>query len=336
MRCHLLWSLLFLFLLSCTSKNERKPVLPPDPGSTAGKGEIVIHRYEKAIFSLDKQKLRAGLASIYPEYAFFLGKDWMDTMNLLRMYNYLNDPDIRNLYKLDSARFNDISSLKKGLEDAFGQFRRWYPETKLPVVYTYVSGLDIDMPVLYADSVLVLSLDLFLGGDVLAYAKAGIPEYKIMRYTPENILPSCMLAVAGSVIPRDEHNQNLLDQMVAAGKALYFLDVTLPDVKDRLKIGYTPAQMEWCSRNEGKIWEFLIENQLLYSSDSRVMSKLLVDAPFTSGFVKESPGRIGQWVGWQIVRAYMEENPSTSLKDLMNNTDGQSILKGSKYKPRKP
>ena len=335
MRNSILCLLLAVFLFSCTSKNGSSPVLPSGAGSNPDKEEVVIHRYEKAIFLLDKKNLRAEMSSLLPEFAFFMGKEWQDTMNILRMYNFLSDPQIQNLYRLETAKFPDVSFLKNGLEGAFGQLRKWYPEKHLPVVYTYISGLDIEMPVLYADTAMVVSMDLFLGSDVTAYVKAGIPEYKIIRFTPDYMLPLCMRAVADSIIRRDESRQTLLDQMISAGKALYFLDVTLPGVKDEYKIGYSRRQLDWCSSNEGNIWAFLIANQLLYSSDSRVVSKLLVDAPFTSGFVAESPGRIGEWVGWNIVRAYMEENPSTSLKELMNNTDGQSILKGSKYKPRK-
>ncbi len=319
-------------LASCNSKkaNNQRVSTPGTP-----REEIVIHRYEKALFTIDQRNLKAGLKNIYPEYAFFLGKEWEDTMNVLRIYNYMNDPNIRELYKLEAAKFPDVGFLKKGLEDAYSLYRKIYPEKPLPKVYTYISGLDIDRPIVFADTAMAVSMDLFLGSDVIAYAKAGIPEYKIERFTSDHILPVCMLTVAKSLISTDENKMTLLDQMVAAGKALYFLDVTLPEVKDEDKIGYSAAQMEWCKRNDGNIWSFLIANQLFYSSDPRATGKLIVDAPFTSGFVTESPGRLGEWIGWQIVRAYMEENPSTSLRDLMENTDAQSILKGSNYKPSK-
>jgi hypothetical protein len=299
------------------------------------KQPIEIHRYEKAIFNIDQNNLKSGLSHLYPEYKFFLGNDWQDTMNLLRMYNFITDKNIRELYDLVIKRYPDTVQLQKELQQAFDHIQYYYPERKLPVVYTFVSGLDFEFPVIYADTVMAISLDLFLGNDVIAYRKAGIPEYKIAVFTREHVLPECMLSVADSLVKRNENNQSLLDQMIAAGKALYFLDVVLTGTNDEIKIGYPVEKLKWCIENEGNIWAFLIGNQLLYSSDPQQTGKLMVDAPFTSGFVTESPGRLGEWIGWQIVRMYMKENPTVTLQDLMKDTDAQAILKGSKYKPQK-
>jgi hypothetical protein len=323
---------LSMVLFACKPVSTKKSVEAP---VAIKKKQIEIYRYEKAIFSLDVNNLASSLSKLSPRYDFFLGNDWQDTMNILRMYNFVSDKNIRGLYFLVTQRFPDTVQLQKDLKQAFDQVEKFYPEIKFPIVFTYVSGLDIELPVIYADTVMAISLDLFLGSDVLAYREAGVPEYKYLRFTKEFILPESMLAVADSLIKRDESNQSLLYQMVAAGKALYFLDVVLPGVKDEFKIGYSPEKLKWCSDNEGNTWAFLIGNQLLYSSDPQVGGKLMVDAPFTSGFVKESPGRLGEWVGWQIVRAYMKENSNVTLPELMKNTDAQSILEGSKYKPLK-
>jgi len=123
--------------------------------------------------------------------------------------------------------------------------------------------------------------------------------------------------------------------MIIAGKALYFVDVTLPDVKDEFKIGYSAKQLDWSQKNESNIWAFIIENQLLFSSNPQGVSKMMTDAPFTSGFAAESPGRLGAYIGWQIVRNYMKEADGITLKQLMEDTDAQQILKVSKFKPGK-
>jgi hypothetical protein len=327
-----MWVLIPLSVISSCSPGKEKKTSGSQSSSEAS---ITIHRYEKALFPLDKNSLKPGLASISREYSLFLGNDWQDSINLMRISNYLNDTAIQELYRLVISKYPDVSFLKKDLDDAFTRYRESFPGVKFPVVYTYVSGLDVDNPVIYADTAMVISLDLFLGSSVLAYKKAGIPEYKIQRLNSDHLMPVCMQAVANTLVAREENKLSLLDQMVAAGKMYYFLDYTLPDVKDEFKIGYSQAQLDWCNNNEGNIWAFLIGNQVLYSSDSKMISKLMIDAPFTSGFVKESPGRLGEWVGWQIVKAYMQENSSVLLPELMKNTDAQSILKGSKYKPRK-
>ena len=48
----------------------------------------------------------------------------------------------------------------------------------------------------------------------------------------------------------------------------------------------------------------------------------------------EAPGRTGDYIGWQIIRAYMKRYPETSLNDLIKMNDSQMILEKSKYKPK--
>lgn len=326
--------ILVLVFQSCKNKNP-EVVMPSQSNVSVPESKIIIKRYEKALFGLDKKHLRQGMTTLYPEYSYFLGNQWQDTMNVLRIYNFLNDPNIIELYDLTIKKYPDVSFLENGLTDAFNRFRQSYPEKPVPHVFTYVSGLDIDNPVYYSDTAMAIGLDIFLGSDEKAYPKAGIPKYKASRLTPEHILPQCMQAVSDNLVRVDDKNNTLLDQMVMAGKALYFLDVTLPDVKDEFKIGYSVSQLEWSKKNESSIWAFIIEHQMLFSSDPQGISKMMTDAPFTSGFAAESPGRLGAYMGWQIVRAYMREADDITLKQLMEDTDAQHILKVSQFKPGK-
>jgi len=307
--------------------------MPAETGAKVAESKIEIKRYEKALFGLDKNHLKQGIATLYPEFSFFLGNQWQDTMNILRIYNFVNDPNIKELYDLTLKKYPDVSMLENGLTNAFGRYREDYPEKPVPKVYTYVSGLDIENPVYFYDTAMAIGLDIFLGDDVVAYEKAGLPKYKIKNFTPDHILPRCMLAVSDNLIRVDEKNNTLLDRMIMAGKALYFLDVTLPTVKDEIKIGYSSSQLDWSRNNESNIWAFIIEHQLLFSSDPQGISKLMTDAPFTSGFAAQSPGRLGEYMGWMIVRAYMKEADNVTLKQLMEDTDTKNILKVSAFKP---
>jgi hypothetical protein len=319
---------------ACKQKNP-EVTLPPQPEIKIPESKIAIKRYEMALFGLDKKHLKQGMAKLYPDYSYFLGNQWQDTMNILRIYNFLSDPNIRELYDITIQKYPDVSFLENDLTDAFKRYRQSYPDKTTPHVFTYVSGLDIDNPVYYSDTAMAIGLDLFLGSDVTAYAKAGIPKYKTNRFTSEHILPQCMLAVSDNLVRVNEKSNTLLDQMIMAGKALYFLDVTLPDVKDEYKIGYSNDQLNWCRKNESSIWAFMIERQMLFSSDPQGVSKMMTDAPFTSGFAAESPGRLGAYLGWQIVRTYIKEAGNITLKQLMEDSDAQHILKVSRFKPGK-
>jgi len=64
--------------------------------------------------------------------------------------------------------------------------------------------------------------------------------------------------------------------------------------------------------------------------------RFIADAPFSKFYLqldRESPGRLGQYIGWQIVRAYMNNNDIAFL-DMMKK-DAAEIFNKSNYKPPK-
>ena len=323
---------ILLIFYSCSSKHGAEK---PEPTKPSQIQVVNILRYEQDLLSNKIIPLKQKLAELAPQYSFFLGSNWQDTLNMLRLTQYINDSLVQNLYRQENKKFQDIKFLKAGLEDAFARIRTDFPGFRQPKVFTFISGLDMESPVIYADSMLAVGLDVFLGSDVTLYKKAGIPEYKIQKMTPSNLLPACIHSIASRFLANDIDKQTLLDKMIEAGKILYFEDRMLPSVTENSKIGYTDNQLKWCINNEGNIWAFIIENQLLYSNNPVSVSKLMNDAPFTTGLVHESPGGLGQWVGWQIVRTYMWNHPGVKLGELMQNTDSQAILTESQYHPQK-
>ena len=124
--------------------------------------------------------------------------------------------------------------------------------------------------------------------------------------------------------------------MIHSGKILYLKDVILPEYKEEEKIGYTESQLHWCQENESYMWRYFIENQLLYDDDPKLLLRFVNPAPFSKFYLEidnESPGKVGAWTGWQIVRSYMKNN-EVSLTQLMQ-TDAKEIFEKSNYKPKK-
>ena len=127
---------------------------------------------------------------------------------------------------------------------------------------------------------------------------------------------------------------NVLSEIIHNGKLKYFEKCMLPEAEDELIFGFTPEQMKFCRNNESQMWEYLIENDLLFSTDQFIIRKLTGEAPFTSYFTNESPGRAAVWLGFRIVESYMMKNPGIKMEELMNNTDIQGILEKAKYNPQ--
>jgi hypothetical protein len=120
---------------------------------------------------------------------------------------------------------------------------------------------------------------------------------------------------------------------VDKGKRLYLLDKFLPNMPDTLKIGYTANQLNGCYKNEGLIWSFLIQNNLLYNTDMLRLQSYINEGPQTQELGEGSPGQIALFVGWQMIKKYMEKYPQTSLHALLT-LDAKQILSDSKYKPK--
>jgi len=296
--------------------------------------QIDVKRYEKAIFELDTSKMAEGLKNIKPEFPLFLDANLDDTSNVNQIKNFISDTALIRIYNKTKEVFPNNKYLDEKLSSLFSYLKYHFPQMNLPeYVYTYVSGLQYESPVFIQDSIMIIALDLYLGSDFTPYYGLGLPKYKISWMQAENLDVDVAKQFYNQYLMRRIPQNTLLDRMISAGKLMYYLDMVLPNSADSLKICFTSDQLKWCNDNEENIWAFLIDNDLLFSTDYKSQSKLMMDGPFTSGFSKRSPARIGVWIGWQIVSDYMENNPKTDINKLLNISDSQTLLHDSGYKP---
>lgn len=229
---------------------------------------------------------------------------------------------------------------KKDLSKLYGRYHYYFPNDLIPHVYLYSSGLqNIYEPVIYGryEGMLFIALDGFLGGRSRFYQMEQVYPYLAEHMTKEMLMPSIAAAIAEEITPFNPRQQTLADLMVDEGKKLVVADALLPDTADELKIGYTKEALEWSRENEAEIWNYFVEQDMLFDSDASLRQRFLEPAPFSkfnNEVEAESPGRIGAWVGWMICRSYLERNPELSLQQFLNE-DTQTIFRESKYKPKK-
>ncbi len=296
--------------------------------------DVKIKRYGKDLFAVDPDNIKNELDALSEEYYFFLGGNINDTLSLIQIKSYITDPHLKEISSASLEKYPNLNSLNDNLTYAFKHYKYYFSDQKIPSVYSYISGLDFEYPVRLIDTVMIIALDMYLGGDVKFYKQIGLPVYKTTFLDEDYIPVDCIKEFGLDKIPFDASNKNLLELMIYYGKLLYFTDAMLPDLADEKKIKFTGDQLKWCRQNESSIWSLFIDQQLLYSKDLSVINKFLLDGPFTAGLSKESPSRLGHWIGWQIVRSYMSNN-DVSLQDLINENDAQHILSESLYKPAK-
>jgi hypothetical protein len=324
--------LVALFVTSCTCNQEKKDK-NPDTDTII---KVSINRYEMVLFGLDKSKLKDELKRIQPDYAVFLDGDLNDSMNVKQLFDYLNDPLMQDNYKACLAQYADLKQIENDLSQMMTYYKHYFPEARIPMVYTYVSGMSFEQPVIFGDSILIIALDMYLGENYSLYNAYGLPQFHQKYMNRDYIVRDCAMAMAEYYCYNDMKGANCLDYMLYNGKKLCFADALLPETPDSVKIRYSTAQLAWCYDNEAKMWAYFVDNKILYNTDQHLIMKFFSIGPFTTAFTRESPPRTGSWMGWRIAREYLKNNSSVDIAHFIKENDSQKILSLSKYKPKKP
>ncbi len=309
---------LIFIVLSCDKKSKIEKAVEEIPV------KIVVDRFEKAFFETNPKEL-PKLKQHYP-FFFPVGNDdaiWIEKMQ---------HPQWRELYAEVEKKYSNFDTETSQIEELFKHIKYYFPKTKIPKVYTIISEMDYQNKVIYANNTLVISLELYLGQDHKFYE---FPEYLKQNFEQSQILPDIVSSFfRGKISPPSDNT--FLSQMVYAGKELYIKDLLLPEYSDADRMGYKPEQITWCQENESYMWRYFIEKKLLYDTDQKLIPRFINPAPFSKFYLEidnESPGRVGSWIGWQIVRSFMENN-EVSLEQLLQ-MDAKEIFERSKYKPKK-
>jgi len=295
---------------------------------------VSIGRYEEVLFSLNPFTLREDIDPFVERFYVFLGNEINTEAGQQQLFDYITDPQTRELYLDTKEVWPDVFKLEEELTEALRYYRYHFESEPLPEFFTYISGLDYQYPVKYFENVLVIGLDNYLGSDYHLYSKIGVPTYQTFGMQPAFVTIDAMKIMAEKHLQQTGTiPEHFLDFMIYEGKVLYFLDCMLPQHHDTLKITYSIGQLNWLQANAGRVWAFFLENEMLFSSNRQTIIKFIGDAPFTAPFTRNAPPRTAAYIGWQIVGEYMKRNRDLSLQELLNETDSQKILNRSGFRP---
>lgn len=248
--------------------------------------------------------------------------------------NFCSAPAIQHLRDTTQILFPDLDDLEKELGRAFGYFQYYFPDLPVPDVFSYVSEFGIGT--FTVDTrVLGIGLDFFLGSNYPYYDPAVFPNYMVATMTPEYMAVNAIRALS-QVLVSPPSTGNMLDFMIFNGKLLYISSKLLPEAPMHRLCLYSPQQMEWVEDNELGIWSFFLDLDYFYENDPRRFKKYVDPAPNTPGLPDKAPGRVANWIGFRIVEAYMNRHPEITLKQLADETDFQTIMDLSQYKPPRP
>lgn len=306
--------------------NEAKGIAP----------ELTFYRYEDVLFNLDTARFQEALMEIQEDYWPFLEGDLSDPLAVQYLRDFAIDTLSISLYQKVKSAYPDLSQVGEMVGAVYRHFNYYYPDIELPTqVYTCVSGIDPDVsPVLFFDDALVISLDWYLEGDDI-YEWIGMPRYRIERIAKTGLAKDLGQQIYLNFVQQPAKRNNLLEEMVEAGRMYYFTEAMYPSLDDEVLLGYTPSQLQWAEDFEGDLWADMVGNQCLYASDLEVYRTFLADGPFTNEYSHEAPARLGEFVGLHIIRSFVTANPNVALRGLMEERDLQGIFQNSRYKPKK-
>lgn len=310
---------LFLLLLSC-AENDRK-----EEEISKIKVDMQMERFDQRFANATADSLPA----LKKKFSFLFPRQYPDILWVEKM----NDSIQLELNAAVAAQFPDLEETEEELERLFQHIKYYFPDKTIPKVVTLTSDVDYRNQVVWADSLLLVALDTYLGMNHPLYL--GVQDYIKKEMRKEQIVIDAAEAFAQTVVPRPA-SRSLLMHMIYYGKILYLKDLLVPFKTDAQKMTYLPEELDWAEANEDQIWRYFVERELLYSSDSELQTRFLYPAPFSKFYLEldaEAPPRLGQFIGWQIVRQYMEKNEVTV--EEMIRTDAETIFKESKYKPNK-
>ncbi|NJM79604.1 MAG: gliding motility lipoprotein GldB [Flavobacterium sp.] len=310
---------IFIVLFSCKKENKIEEKVAEIPVT------FNIERFDQLFY----ESKPSDLPNIKAKYPFLFPEQYQDSIWL----NKISDPLLQELYTEVNKKYPKLNKLENELESFLKHVQYYYPEYKTPRVITVISEVDLEAKAIYSNPFVFISLDCYLGKDHPFYA--DFTEYQRITLEENQILPDLVASFSADKIAKIS-DRSLLSLMIYHGKELYMKDKLIPDYSDAAKIAYTQEQIKWCQENEYQMWSYFIENNLLYDANVKNEFRFINEAPFSKFYLEidnESPGRVGQWLGWQIVRSYMENN-DVSLQDLLV-TDAKTIFERSKYKPNK-
>src|SRR5688500_4925404 len=299
--------LLGTLLWSCGDGDSDSCVFRPEISNPVS---VKIQQFQDSLANIKTKQDLTGIFTRQPvirDYIFRRSEYPNDSVFINDLHKRFTHPYIDTLVVETKKVFGDLSDLEAQFSEAFSNIKYYYPDFVPPVIQTVISLPDTDLFV--TDSLIIVSLDHFLGKG--AKFRPKVYDYMLRRYDPDDIVPSCVLlfGIGEPINKTDMNDKTVLAEMIAYGKSFYFAKHMLPCTPDSVLLWYTANDIKGARENEDLIWARFVQDKVLFSTSMIDKRNYLGERPYTIQVGEKCPGRIGQWVGWQIVNSYMKSHP---------------------------
>lgn len=272
---------------------------------------------------------KADLSTMKGEYPLFFPVTVPDSVWVAKMEG---KDSIHNVLEkaVDDADFNYVR-IEEELEDVMRHVVYYFPDFEPTPVVTVLSDVNYRQKVIPTASQLIVSIDTYLGKGHELYI--GINKYQRENLNIEQLPADASLAYARLFV-EPSMERSLLGNMIYHGKLHYLQELFAPNATGDQLFSYTPEKYAFTVENEGEMWRYFIDNELLYDTDSKLLSRFILPAPFSKFYLEvdqQTPGGVGRYIGYRMVKSFMENNEVDI--ETMIQLKPEEIFKRSKYKP---
>jgi hypothetical protein len=266
------------------------------------------------------QRFKEEIPEIYEyQLGYCIGiSDLNDTAFVNSMRSFLADPYIKRVEERISDQFKDLSTHRNEIYFGFQHLKFHLPKVKIPESVVFMNSF-FASNAFSTERQVGVGLERYLGKetDVIMelpsasfyqWMKDGLDE----RYLSRDALCSWIMT---HIV--EDVSGNLAEQMIRWGKVIYLTEAAFPEKDKSILLRYSEDGMKWALDQERDIWDYLVREKLLFKIDERFKINMLNEGPFTVGLPEKGPDRLGQFIGWRMVRKYMEIK-RVSVEELIN------------------
>lgn len=271
----------------------------------------------------------AQFHTLKEKYPFLLPENVSDTV----WFNKRQDSLFQVVSDEVKKSFSDVTSTQEQVNSVLKHIHYFFPEQKTNKVLTLISDVDADNKVIYTDSLVIIGLDNYLGADHRFYTV--FPDYARQDFEAKRIPVDVAQNFAIRKVPPTQ-DRTFLGQIIYYGKVMEVVQQLVPDASPELILNCTSEKYKWAEANELEVWKYFMDNKYLYDTNPKLFLRFIQKSPFSKFYLEfdhETPGSIGIFIGWNIVKSYMKNN-NVTLQQLLIK-DSKEIFDNAKYKPKK-
>ena len=221
MKFKVLIILLVVFLNIQCKKNNVKDEINSIPIS------INFDRFDKKFYDIDS----FNLTDLKKEYSYLFPKKFDDNVWVNRRKDSLQ----LILKNAIEKKIRNFDFIEDEVNNLFKHLKFYFPKIKIPKIVTLINNVDYQSKVIYLDTLVLISLDTYLGKNHEIYD--GIPNY--IKYDMDISFLTSHIAdkFLNNKInyPRE---RTFLSQMIYYGKELYVKEKLLPHKNDTINVRY--------------------------------------------------------------------------------------------------